>query len=115
MPTLTTSGRRMRTRRAAPSSNRFFDYYTQILGASRPFVDKDPLPVSICQVFIDRLNSWLIAGFCSHLPNYSILQALTATHQRKTLEAMMQAMVKTETEYTSIRTIVSKDMGDTPC
>jgi hypothetical protein len=72
------------------------------LGASCPFVDQDPLPVSICQVFIDELDSRLIAGFCSHFPNYSVLQALTATHQRKTLEAMLQAAAKAETEYTNI-------------
>ncbi len=90
------------------------DYYPQNLGASCPFVDQDPLPVSICQVFIDGLDSWLIPGFCSHFPNYSILQALTATHQCKTLEAMMQAAVKAKTEYTNIRTIGSEAMGGTP-
>jgi hypothetical protein len=74
-----------------------FDYYMQILGASCPFIDQDPLPVSICQVFIDGLNSNLIAGFCSYFPNCSVLQALTTTHQRKTLEAMMQAAVKAKT------------------
>ncbi len=42
------------------------------------------------------------------------LQALTATHQRKTLEAMMQASVKAKTEYTNIRTIASEVMGWTP-
>jgi hypothetical protein len=57
-----------------------FDYYTQILGTSCPFIDQDPLPISIFQVFIDRLNSHLIAGFCSHFPNYSVSQALTATY-----------------------------------
>jgi hypothetical protein len=92
-----------------------FDYYTQILGASYSFVDQDPLPISICQVFIDGLNSHLIAGFfCSHFPNYGISQALTATHQCKTLEAMMQAAVKAKTDYTNIRTIASEIMGGTP-
>jgi hypothetical protein len=91
-----------------------FDNYTQILGASCPFVDPDSLPISIYQVFIDGLNSRLIAGFCSHFPNYSVLQALTTTHQRKTLEAMMQATVTAKTEYTNIRTIASEAMGRTP-
>jgi hypothetical protein len=91
-----------------------FDYYSQILGTTCPFVDQDFLPISICQVFIDGLDSLLIAWFCSHCPNYSILQALTAIHQGKTLEAMMQATVKAKTEYTNIRTIVSKAMGGTP-
>jgi hypothetical protein len=91
-----------------------FNHYTQILGASCPFIDQDPLLVSICQVFIDGLDSCLITGFYSHFPNYSTLQALVATHQRKTLEAMMHAVVKAETECTNIRSIASKAMGETP-
>jgi hypothetical protein len=59
-------------------------------------------------------DTHLIAGFCSHFPNYSVLQALATTHQRKALEAMMQAAVKANTEYTNIRTIASKAMGGTP-
>ncbi len=34
-----------------------FDYYTQILAASCPFSDQEVLPVSICQAFMDSLES----------------------------------------------------------
>jgi len=48
-----------------------YDYYTRILGASRPFIDQEVLPVSICQVFMDGLNFCLLAGFHTHFPNFS--------------------------------------------
>ena len=91
-----------------------FDYYRQILSASRPFIDQDPLPISICQIFIDGLDSRLIKGFRTHFPNYSTSQALAATHQRNTLEQMMQAAVKAESEYDNIRAIASEAVGGTP-
>jgi hypothetical protein len=110
----TTYGRRMRTRRETPSSNQFLTTTRKSCALLAHLFDQDPQPISICQVFIDGLDSCLIAGFCSHFSNYSMSQALTATHQCKTLEAMMQAMVKAKTEYTNIRTIASKAMGGTP-
>jgi hypothetical protein len=66
-----------------------FDYYRQILSASRPFINQDSLPISIWQIFINGLNSRLIKGFRTHFPNYSTSQALAATHQCNTLEEMM--------------------------
>jgi hypothetical protein len=49
-----------------------FDYYRQILSASRPFIDQGPLPISIYQIFIDGIDSRLIKGFCTHFPDYHI-------------------------------------------
>jgi hypothetical protein len=46
-----------------------FDYYTQILAASRPFINQEVLPVSICQAFMDGLDLCLLAGFHTHFPN----------------------------------------------
>jgi hypothetical protein len=57
-----------------------FNYYTQILAASCPFIDQKVLPMSICQAFMDGLDPHLLAGFCSHFPNYSKSQEHTATH-----------------------------------
>ncbi len=88
-----------------------FDYYTQILAASRPFIDQEVLPVSICQAFMDGLDSRLLAGFCTHFPNYSQSQERTATHQRKILQEMLQAAIRAKTEYTNIRTIASEAIG----
>jgi hypothetical protein len=91
-----------------------FDYYRQILSASRPFIDQDPLLISICQIFTDGLDSHLIKGFRTHSPNYSTSQALAATHQHNTLEQMMQAAVKAESENDSIRATASEAVGGTP-
>jgi hypothetical protein len=88
-----------------------FDYYTQILAASRPFIDMETLPVSICQAFIDSLDQRLSAGFCTHFPNYSISQDCSATHQRTVLQEMLQAALRAETEYNNIRAIASEASG----
>ena len=88
-----------------------YEYYTRILAASRPFIDQEVLPVSICQVFMDGLDSRLLAGFRTHFPNYSQSQERTATHQRKVLQDMLQAAIRAETEYTNIRTIASEALG----
>ncbi len=88
-----------------------FDYYQQILSASCPFIDQDPLPISICQIFIDGLDTHLINGFCTHFPDFSTSQSLAATHQRNTLEQMMQAAVKAESQYNNVRAIAIETVG----
>jgi hypothetical protein len=88
-----------------------YDYYTQILAASRPFIDMETLPVSVCQAFIDGLDQRLSAGFRTHFPNYSIPQDCSATHQRTVLQEMLQAALGAKTEYNNIRAIVSEASG----
>jgi hypothetical protein len=88
------------------------DYCTQILAASCPFINQEELlPVSICQAFMDGLDSCLLAGFCTHFHDYSKLQACTTTHQRKVLQEMLQAAIHAKMEYTNIRTIASEAIG----
>jgi len=82
-----------------------YEYYTRILAASRPFINQEVLPISICKVFMDGLDSRLLAGFRTHFPKYSQSQERTATHQRKVLQDMLQAAIRAETEYINIRTI----------
>ena len=60
---------------------------------------------------MDGLDSRLLAGFCTHFPNYSQLQERMATHQRKVLQDMLQAAIRAETEYTNIGTIASEALG----
>jgi len=74
-------------------------------------MDQEVLPVSICQAFMDCLDSCLLAGFRTHFPNYSQSQERTATHQRKVLQDMLQAAIRAETEYTNIRTIASEALS----
>ncbi len=91
-----------------------FDYYRQILSASCPFIDQDLLPISICQIFVDGLDTHLIKGFCTHFPDYCTSQSLAATHQRNTLEQMMQAAVKAESQYDNVRAIAIEAVGRAP-
>ncbi len=69
------------------------DYCTQILAAFHPFINQEELPVSICQAFMDSLDSCLLAGFRTHFPNYRKSQARTTTHQCKVLQEMLQAPI----------------------
>jgi hypothetical protein len=57
---------------------------------------------------MDCLESCLLAGFHTHFPNYSKLQAHKTTHQRKVLQEMLQAAIRAETEYANTRTIASE-------
>jgi hypothetical protein len=87
------------------------DYCTQILAASYPFINQEELLVSICQAFMDGLDSCLLAGFRTHFSDYSKLQAQTATHQCKVFQEMLQATICVEMEYTNYRTIASEAIG----
>jgi hypothetical protein len=45
-----------------------FDYYTQILATSCPFIDWEVLLVRVCMAFMDGLDSCLFSSFCTHFP-----------------------------------------------
>ncbi len=110
MPPLTTSGRHRRTQIATPSSH-LCATNTQILAASHPFMDQEILLVSVCQAFLDGLDTPLTAGFHTHFPHYSKLQNCTITHQCKVLQEMLQSALRPEMEYNNIRAIASKVNG----
>jgi hypothetical protein len=88
-----------------------YDYYTQILAASQLFMDREILPVSIYQAFIDGLDPCLMASFHTHFPDYRKSQDCAATNQCKALQEMLQAALCPETEYNNIRVIASKVNG----
>jgi hypothetical protein len=74
-------------------------------------MDQETLPVSICQAFIDGLDSHLTPGIQTHFPDYSKPQDCNTIHQRKVLEEMHQATLCTKSEYNNIRAIASKVNG----
>jgi hypothetical protein len=88
-----------------------YEYYTQIIAASCPFIDQEVLPVSACQAFINGLDHCLMDGFRTHFPNYSKSQDCAATHQRKVLQEMLQAALHAKREYNNIRAIASEASG----
>jgi hypothetical protein len=66
-------------------------YFQQLMGAARLFSSQRDFPVSVCAKFQDGLNPHLLTGFRRYFPVYSVVQSLNATHQRKTLQSMLQA------------------------
>ncbi len=88
-----------------------FEYYTQILAASCPFIDQVVLPISVCQAFMDGLDSCLLAGFCTYFLDYSKSQERTTNHQQKVLQAMLQTALCAETKFNNIRTIANEVYG----
>jgi hypothetical protein len=88
-----------------------FEYYTQILATSCLFINQEVLPIRVCQAFMDGLDSCLLAGFRTYFPDYRKLQERTATHQRKVLQAILQAALCAEMEFNNIRTIASGVYG----
>ncbi len=88
-----------------------YEYYTQILVASCPFINQEVLPVSVCQAFINGLDHCLMASFCTYFPDYSKSQDCAATHQREVLQEMLQAMLHAKMEYNNIKAITLEASG----
>jgi hypothetical protein len=65
-------------------------YFQQLMGAARPFSSHRDFPVSACARFQEGLDPHLQTGFCWYFPQHSVVQLLNATHQQKTLQAMLQ-------------------------
>jgi hypothetical protein len=87
-----------------------FEFYTQILAASCPIINQEVLPISVCQAFMDGLDSHLLAGFCTYFLDFNKSQELTATHQRKVLQGILQAALCAETEVNNIRRTIASEL-----
>jgi hypothetical protein len=66
-------------------------YFQQLMSTAHPFSSQREFPVSVCQRFMDGLNPCLMIGYPHDFPNQSVLQPLNASHQRWTLQLMLQA------------------------
>jgi hypothetical protein len=60
---------------------------------------------------MDGRDYCLLAGFRTYFPEDSKLQERTTTHQRKVLQAMLQASLCVEMKFNNIRTIASEVYG----
>jgi hypothetical protein len=69
-------------------------YYQQIMSAARPFYSQRDFPVSVCQKFMDGLDTRLQVGFCLNFPDHSLVQSLEGSHQRRTLQLMLKAALQ---------------------
>ena len=64
------------------------------MSAARPFYSQRDFPVSVCQKFMDGLDTRLQVGFCLNFPDHSVVQSLEGSHQRRTLQLMLKAALQ---------------------
>jgi hypothetical protein len=86
-------------------------YFQQLMGAARPFSGQRNFPVSLCARFQDGLDNCLQTGYRRYFPQHSIVQLLNAAHQRKTLQAMLQAAQQAEDDLLAVQRIAREAMG----
>jgi hypothetical protein len=67
--------------------------------------------VSLCTRFQDGLNTCLQTGYRQYFPQHSVVQSLNAAHQRKTLQAMLQAAQQAEDDLLAVQRIAREAMG----
>ena len=86
-------------------------YFQQLMGAARPFSGQRDFPVSLCARFQDGLDPRLQTSYRRYFPQHSVVQPLNAAHQRKTLQAMLQAAQQAEDDHLAIQRVAREAMG----
>jgi hypothetical protein len=86
-------------------------YFQQLMGAACPFSSHCEFPMSVCACFQDGLDPHLRIGFRCYFPQHSIVQLLNATHQRKTLQAMLQAAQQAEDDLHAVQRVAQEAVG----
>ncbi len=86
-------------------------YFQQLMGAAHPFSSQWDFPVSVCTKFQDGLDPRLLTGFWRYFPAHSIVQLLNATHQRKTLQSMLQAAQQAEDDLHVVQRVAREAVG----
>jgi hypothetical protein len=81
------------------------------MGAAWPFSSHQEFSVSVCASFQDGLDPCLQTGYHRSFPQHSIIQLLNATHQRKTLQAMLQAAQQAEDDLHAVQRVVREAVG----
>jgi hypothetical protein len=86
-------------------------YFQQLMGAAHPFSSQRDFPVSVCTKFQDGLNPRLLTGFRRYFLAHSVVQLLNATHQRKTLQSMLQAAQQAEDDLHAVQRVAPEAVG----
>jgi glycine cleavage system regulatory protein len=86
-------------------------FYQQLMSASRPYPSQCDYPVSVCACFQDGLDPHLVTGFCRLFPQHSTVQSLNATHQRKTLQEMLQAAQHAKDGFLTVTCVACEAVG----
>jgi hypothetical protein len=86
-------------------------YFQQLMGVARPFSSHREFPMSMCTQFQEGLNPRLQTGFHWYFPQHSGVQLLNATHQRKTLQATLQAAQQAEDDLHAVQHVAQEGVG----
>jgi hypothetical protein len=84
--------------------------FQQLMSVARPFSSHREFPVSMCAQFQEGLDPRLQTGFRRYFPQHSVVQLLRATHQQKTLQAMLQATQQAKDDH-AIQRIAREAVG----
>ena len=86
-------------------------YFQQLMGAACPFSSQQDFPVSLCARFQDGLDICLQTNYHRYFPQHSVVQLLNAAHQRKTLQAMLQAAQQAKDNVLAVQRVAREAMG----
>ncbi len=86
-------------------------YFQHLMGTARPFSSHQDFPVSVCAKFQDGLDPRLQTGYRRYFLQHSVVQSLNATHQRKTLQAMLQAAQQAEDNLHAVQHVARQAVG----
>jgi hypothetical protein len=86
-------------------------YFQQLMGAAWPFSSHREFPVSVCAWFQEVLDPRLQTGFHWYFPQHSVVQSLNATHQQKTLQAMLQAVQQAKDDLHAVQCVMWEAVG----
>jgi hypothetical protein len=88
-----------------------YEYYTQILAASRPFMDQEILPVSVCQAFIDGLDSCLMPGLKHIFPTIASPRIVLPFTSAKSLKKCTRSLFALRWSATTSGLLPAKEMA----
>jgi hypothetical protein len=87
------------------------EFYQCIMNASRPFQSQRTYPVSICDVFIQKLDHRITASFQKNYPAHATTHRLDTTYQRQQLSIILSAAQSAEDEVRQVQDIARSLVG----
>ncbi len=88
-----------------------FAYYQRMMNGMRPFAGEARFPVSVCNMLMDGIVSWLVLIFRRNYKDYAVAHDLQASYQRSKFPEILRAMQLSEDEVKSITAIARSSIG----
>jgi hypothetical protein len=84
-------------------------YYTTLLNVIQSFYELEEFPIDIVSIFMAHIDPTYAKGFRANYPDHSKVRFCVTINQRRTLNNMLKALIKMETELSNILDIVWVD------